>query len=422
MQESVAHVDFDPLAKDPVADLDALLAAGHRVVRSPRMRGAYLVLTRREAEEVLTDTATYSSAYALGGPVAAGLPEEIAAQLPGFLREPVSGVVDADAPEHGRLRATVQRAYAGPRVNPLAPRVTGLAEELAAALARHERPDLVEHYALPLVHGVMGLAMGVPRDMVEQVAAWAQDMAALITPDTPLPDKSRAAGRLREYEEWARGFLAALPDGHEGALGVYAHGDPAAGAEPFTVANQLNNMLVHWVAGTVTTCHTITTAAHLLLTDRALWEQAVADPETVTARALEEGLRYAAPHRGLVRVTTRRTTLGGTDLPAGAQVLPILSAANRDPEAVPEPARFDPHRDSVRDHLAFGTGAHACVGAHLARMEGRVALTTLVRRHPGLRPADPDSPPPLLPNYFFHGIAHLPVTGLTARSATDDAS
>lgn len=417
MEETVTQVDFDPGVPDPVAELDALLAAGHRVVRSPRMNGAYLVLSHREATEVLEDPETYSSAYALGGPLSAGLPREIVEELPGFLREPVSGVVDTDPPAHGQLRTTVQRAYAGPRVNPLTAQITGLARELADGLVRHEQPDLVEHYALPLVHGSMGAAMGLPADMVPQVAAWAQDMASLLSPDISLPDKKAAARRLCEYEQWARGFCAGLPEDHPGALGVYVHGEPAAAARPFSPANQVNNLLVHWVAGTVTTCHAITTTAHLLLRDRKLWEQAAAEPETWAARALEEGLRHTAPHRGLVRVTTRETTLGGTTLPAGAQVLPILTAANRDPEHVSEPQRFDPHRERPRDHLAFGAGAHTCVGQHLARLEGRIALTALLVRHPGLRPADPDRQPPLMPNYFFHGIAALPVTGLSPRAA-----
>jgi cytochrome P450 len=388
-----------------------MLAAGRRVVRSSRMGGAYLVLTREDAQAVLDDPVTYSSAYALGGPLRASLPGEVVAELPSFLWEPVSAVVDADPPEHERLHATVQRAYAGPRINPLASRITELAEELAEDLSRRSAADLVAEYAMPLVRRTMGAVMGVPPDEVGAVASWAQDMAALITPDTPTPDKIAAARRLGEYERWARDFFAALPPGHDSAAGVYAHGE--AGAEPFTAAGMANNLLVHWVAGTVTTCHAITTAAYQLLRDRKLWEWAVAAPEPSSARALEEGLRHSAPHRGLIRVTTRETELGGVVLPAGTQVLPMLGAANRDPGHTPDAHVFDPRRDRARDHLAFGAGIHSCVGAHLARLEGRIALSTLLTRHPALRLSEPDHEPPLMPGPFFHGLTRLPVTGLT---------
>ncbi|MDJ1130723.1 cytochrome P450 [Streptomyces iconiensis] len=411
-EEALVQGDFDPTdrERDPVAQLDALLAAGLRVVRSERMGGAYLVLTHQDVREVLEDPETYASAHALGGPLKDAVPEEVAALLPGFLREPVTGVVDTDGAAHAPLRATVRRAYAGPRVNPLAARIEDLARELAdeldEGLGRGE-VDLVSAYAQPLAQRVMGAALGIPQDDLLAVAGWAGDMASLITPGIPVQVKREAARRLCDYEEWATGFYATLPPGHDSVAAVYAHGEGEAG--PMSAANALNNLLVHFVAGTVTTCHAVTSAAYQLLRDRTLWQRALGDPQNYAPRVLEEGLRHTSPHRGLVRVTTRATTLGGTSLPQGAHVLPLLGAANRDPAHIRDPARFDPDREAPRGHLAFGAGPHACVGAHLTRLEGRLALTTLLTRFPTLTLAALEEEPPVLPDYHFHGLAMLRV-------------
>lgn len=408
--------DFDPLSTDPLGVLDAFRASGRRLVRSENMGGAYLVLRHEDVSAVLRDPATYSSALALGGPVCQTNAPEVVDALPDFLRTPVSGVVDADPPVHPRQRRVLHRAWAGERVDRLEPRVREIADHLAAGLADglagRGGGDLVAEYAQPLVGGVMGAAMGLDPADIPAVAGWGLDMAVLIRPESPMATveaKIEAARRLHEYTAWAEKFLAPRREGrYDDVIAVYVRGED--GAEPLTEQEVLNTLLMHFVAGTVTTQHGIGTAAYEALRDRTLWQRLVADPDGAGAQAYEEALRYAAPHRGLMRITTREVELCGETLPPGAVLIPMLGSANRDEERFDDPAAYRPGEGHSRDHLAFGAGIHACVGARLARLEGRIALATLATRLPDLRLTDPDQPPAYVPDPFFHGLARLPVT------------
>ena len=124
---------------------------------------------------------------------------------------------------------------------------------------------------------------------------------------------------------------------------------------------------------------------------------------------IDEILRRDAPHRGLFRITTRDTELGGIPLPAGTHLLLLFGSGNRDETAFPNPDAVDLDRPNVRDHLAFGTGLHVCPGAPMARAEIRVALEHLVQRLPGLRLTE-GYPPTYIAGCFFRGLESLDVT------------
>ncbi|GAA3220838.1 hypothetical protein GCM10017691_05390 [Pseudonocardia petroleophila] len=163
------------------------------------------------------------------------------------------------------------------------------------------------------------------------------------------------------------------------------------------------------VAGFDTTRDAITSTMYAVLADPSIRERVLADPVKMIPRATEEVLRRDAPHRGLFRLTTRDTTLGGTDLPAGTPLLLLFGSGNRDEAVFPDPDAVDLDRPNVRDHLAFGRGLHVCPGAPMARAEIRVALEHLVRRLPGMVLA-PGYEPVYIASYFFRGLESLDVT------------
>ena len=113
-----------------------------------------------------------------------------------------------------------------------------------------------------------------------------------------------------------------------------------------------------------------------------------------------------SPVQGLFRSTTREVELGGVRLPAGAHLQLLYAAGNRDAAEFPEPGRFDPSRPNASAHLAFGGGAHFCLGASLARLEGRIALEVLTSRLPDLT-LDPDEARIRPPHFFLRGFEHL---------------
>jgi cytochrome P450 len=121
-----------------------------------------------------------------------------------------------------------------------------------------------------------------------------------------------------------------------------------------------------------------------LLEDPARWGRLVAQPTLIPA-AIEEVLRYDPSVPVWRRITTRRTTLGGVDLPTGAKLYLWLAAAGRDPEVFENPDEFELERPNAPKHLAFGKGIHYCLGAALGKLEAQLAVEELARRYPGLR-------------------------------------
>jgi cytochrome P450 len=159
------------------------------------------------------------------------------------------------------------------------------------------------------------------------------------------------------------------------------------------------------VAGHVTVTRAIGSTLHRMFGYPPLREHLL-DPETAP-KAIEEILRLEAPAQGLFRVTTREVELGGVTLPAGARVMAHFASANRDRCVFARPDDYDPERDDIKQHLAFGKGIHFCIGAPLGRLELSTALPMLLRRLPGLRPgAEPGEREEI---FFARGFRTLPV-------------
>jgi cytochrome P450 len=143
----------------------------------------------------------------------------------------------------------------------------------------------------------------------------------------------------------------------------------------------------------------------LLLQRPELWRAAADGPELVDA-AVEETLRVDTPVQGMFRRAVADATVGGVTIPAGAQVFALFGSANRDPAIFADPDEFNPSRSDADRHLAFGRGVHFCIGAALARLEARTAITTLSRRIPGLR-LTAGFCAPYLPNLLHRGPSRL---------------
>lgn len=170
-----------------------------------------------------------------------------------------------------------------------------------------------------------------------------------------------------------------------------------------------------YLAGHVTTVNLIGNGVVALLTHPEELAKLQADPD-LTKNAVEEVLRYWGP----VDFVARRTALedmdvAGTPVHAGDEVAFGLAAANHDTARFTDPDRFDISRADANRHVAFGKGIHVCLGAPLARIEGRVALETLIRRYPHLRLADPEQPPQW--GALFPGLPVDPFALLGGRCA-----
>ncbi|WP_214108496.1 cytochrome P450 [Acrocarpospora catenulata] len=366
---------------------------------------AYMVTRYDDIKTIVDDPATFSSANAI--PTMWTNPPEVLEALGGLLPE-ASTVVNTDEPEHGPLRQVLNHAFSGRRVRLQLPAMKQRANELIDAFHPGGRADLVGQYSDPYVQLVVSLVFGIPREHVDRVQAWTDDYMLLMNPLAPVDGKVEAARRLHDYQA----YVAAMAADRRANPREDFMSDLVHGRENFPPVSQGD---LHYMfrglrfAGHDTTRDLMTSALLLMLGDgRRLWETALAN-RAVLPRVIEETLRRDAPHRGLMRITTREVVLNGNALPKGTALLLLFGSANRDESRFDDPDGVDIDRPNVREHLAFGSGIHQCPGSQLARTEVRVAIETLLDRLPGLRLAE-GYEPTYIASYFFRGLERLDVT------------
>ncbi|NBE97271.1 cytochrome P450 [Nonomuraea sp. KC401] len=325
-------------------------------------------------------------------------------------------MLNSDPPDHTRLRRLVSKGFTLRRVAALRPRVQEIADELIDRMAPLGRADLIEEFAYPLPITVISELIGVPEEDRSDFRSWTTAMLL-----SPLDEDQRA--RRNAGVEAINGYLAALVGRKRRELD---HRRPeeeqpdllsalvsAAGAEEGGLSeDELVGMLqLLLVAGHETTANLIGNGMVALLRHPDQLRLLRDDPGLLPS-AIEEMLRYDGPvEQGTLRVAVEDVEVGGVIIPAGGQVAVALAAADRDPGQFADPDRFDIRRQD-NAHVAFGHGLHFCLGAPLARMEGAIAFTALLKRLPGLALACPPDRLRHRPGagVLFRGYAEVPVT------------
>ncbi|MFI1995414.1 cytochrome P450 [Actinoplanes sp. NPDC020271] len=327
------------------------------------------------------------------------LPAELAAPYRRWGGDPFAAlrrnVFHLDPPDHTRLRRLIAPAFGARRITAVRRRVEQLAGDLLDAAAAAGGPvDVVEQIALPLPVLVTTELVGLPRDDHRLLRRLSDEM--LRSGDFT---RSRRAGM--DFTTYLQDRLVA-PGGLLGELAAAEHRGELTRPELLSTVFQL------LMAGDETTVGLITNAVLELLRHPAQLDRLRADPALI-GTAIEEVLRFNGPvghAKPLYALTDLR--YGGTTIPRGDSVLPVLLAANRDPEAFADPDVFDIGRAPNR-HLGFGHGIHFCLGAELGRIQARAVVGALVRRFPALALAvEPHELPPQ-PDLFLQGVRRLPV-------------
>ncbi len=408
----MSAIPFDPTRPDQREDPFGVLELARREqpVFYAEAFGLWVVTRHDDVLAVLKDHRAFSSAGALKSS-ATPLPPEVDEILrDGFPEMPY--IIEIDPPAHDRIRGPVTRAFTPRRIAELAPRVEEIAAELVDGFAAEGRADLVERFAWPLPLRVLGELFGIPGRDLEQLHEWGQDWL-LLQQELPLERRLEHARGLVDFQRYLMGVVeqrvAGPTDDLLGAIvAMRDELDP-----PLSLVEIAGLPLDIMVAGHVTVTRAIGSTLHRLFHDPRLRDELL-DPERAP-RAIEEILRLESPAQGLFRVTTREVELGGVTLPAGARVMAHFASANRDACVFARPDQYDPDREELSKHLAFGKGIHFCIGAPLARLELGTALPLLLRRLPGLRPG---TEPPVREEIFFaRGFRSLPVEWDSADGA-----
>jgi len=365
---------------------------------------AWLVVGYDEARAALNDprlSKDMHAAFARGGDIVAeGLPG------PAFARHMLS----VDPPDHTRLRRLVSSAFYARRIEALRPRVQAIVDSLLDAIAARgpsTRVDLVASFAFALPFSVVCELLGVPE---QDRVPLGRGLTGLLVPIANSDDYARA----KAASEQVVAMLGALVDTKQGALGddlVSGLISARDGAERLTTQELLSTIFQLVVAGHDTTASLIGNSIVALLRNPEQLAKLRAVPGKV-ATMVEESLRYDAPvPHSTFRYAVEPVDIGGVTIPAGAQVIICLAAANRDPARYENAETFDIDRPAA-PNLAFGHGIHFCLGAGLARMEGQIALTSLLRRFPQLQLAVPfeDLHWDHGDGLVLRGLSELPVT------------
>ncbi|MGW5049517.1 cytochrome P450 [Actinokineospora sp. NPDC004072] len=309
-------------------------------------------------------------------------------------------LITTDAPVHSRRRAAVAHAFTARSVRAMRPMVRELAEKQIADLA--PGADLVAEFSVPFTLRVMCRVLGVPDEDMALFKPWVDPMMSISR--YPADEVARCHREFHDY--FARLVDQVARDPRPGLVG-----DLLAPRNPERVLSREEVVILSaglLVAGYETTSNVLAVVLLQLLRDPELLRRAATGFDDL----LEEILRYLCGNGtgGVPHVATEQVRLpSGAVVPAGAVVVPIPDAANHDPAVFADPERLDPDRVD-NPHIAFGFGAHYCLGAELARMELRVAIPALLTALPGLRLAVDEADLRWRTDMFVRGVWELPVT------------
>ncbi len=334
----------------------------------------------------------------------------VIAQRFGITNPPTIGqsMLDRDPPDHTRLRGLVNKAFTPRVVEQLRPRVQTIVDDLLARLDGRHEMDLIDEFAYPIPVIVICELLGVPVADRDRFKSWGLDIArsldaVLFGPQSDVAERGAVARHA--LAEYFRDLIAERRKApREDMLSALIAAEEAG--DRLSETEMLATCILLLVAGHETTVNLIGNGTLALLRNADQLRRLREDPRLI-ATAVEELLRYDGPVQRTARVTSEELKIGDRVIPADEMVMPFLGAADRDPAHFAEPDRLDLGRRENR-HVAFGFGIHFCLGAPLARVEGQIALGTLVRRFPNLALAT--DRPEFRMSLTLRGLARLPVT------------
>jgi cytochrome P450 len=352
--------------------------------QAPRITSLFTVTSDELAQQVLTDNERFSSA--------------VYATTIGHVMGP--SILEMDPPEHLRHRALVARAFRARVLDQWSDTIIGATiSELIDAFALEGHADLIPQLTFPFPVRVIARILGLPESDWPRFLRLSTELIAVMR------NRDRAVAASREL----RGYFAEIiadrrrntrDDLVSQLIEAEIDGRRLSDDEIYPF------LLLLLPAGAETTYRSSSNLLFGLLAQPDLLDTVRTDRDLVP-QAIEEALRWETPLLTVARTATRDVELGGVRIPSGGFVAVSLGAANRDPGRYPDPDAFDIFRED-KQHVSFGDGAHKCLGMHLARLEMRILLSTVLDRLPGLR-LDPGAEDPHIHGLLFRSPPNLPV-------------
>lgn len=290
-------------------------------------------------------------------------------------------VVFMDPPRHTQMRALMNRAFTTSALAALEPKIAALVDQLIDdMLEKGDEADFISDFAYPLPATVIAMIIGVPPEDIDQIKAWSDDLATFVGSALETPGKRELAeNSVSAMTIYFKDIIAHRrkrppQDGTiiDNLIAVQGRGDV------LDEATLVASCIFLLFAGHETTTNLFGNGMLAMLRNPDQLAALRATP-ALTDGAVEEMLRYDGPIAAMPRVTRQDYTIGDVTIPAGKRIFCMINAANRDPALFEDPDRLDLARPTNR-HIGFGFGIHFCIGAPLARMEGRIGFPALMAR------------------------------------------
>ncbi|HUK06436.1 MAG TPA: cytochrome P450 [Stellaceae bacterium] len=401
-----AAVEYDPRRPEWIADPFPIFARlrAEEPVHWNEVLGGWVLTRYRHVRQLLNDPRFSADRIT---PFRDHLAPDARAKVSELLKMLGLWAVFNDPPEHTRRRALLNKAFTPRAVAALRPMIAAIVGHLIDRAAHGSEMDLIGDFAYPLPASVIAGMIGVPIDDLDRFKRWSDDIAAFVGSALASPDKrDRAERGMREIAEYFRAMIVehrrSPRDDILSAL-IAAQEGSARLSEDEVVASSVLLLF----AGHETTTNLIGNGMLALLRHPEAQAGLAADPDLAQS-AVEEMLRYDGPTQAMTRIAREAVEIepGLPSIAMGERVFVLLNSANRDGEIFQEPDRFDIRRGDTR-HISFGYGIHFCLGAPLARLEGEIAIRTLVQRLPGLALATRE--PEWSDSFVLRGVKALPV-------------
>lgn len=424
-------VDLDGLRLEDMSLADPLIQAHPQAFYSKLRQeapvhydarlGMWLVSRYDDIVTLLRDPKTFSDKKGYEAQYASGFFEEFKQILEtrggGFFPD----VIKSDPPEHTRVRKLLDGAFTAHRVKMLEPAITRIIADLVEKVLDQSGQgtviDGICEFAVPLTIAVICEQLGISQYDGRKISEWSVAVTAQIGRMQNREQMIENANRICELQNF---IIEQLRDREqqpkEDMISDLVHARTEDGGK-LTFAEAVSLVRALIIAGNDTTATAIGNLLLILATQPDLIQQLYdnLDDERYFNRFVEELLRYAPPVRGLAKMATCDTELGGVKLPKGAHILVLYGSGNDDETRFECPRTFNMARTNNGSHVAFGVGIHRCIGASLARMEIKVAARELVRRVREIRLAIAPEDIRYQPTVATHSISALPVT-LTRRT------
>ncbi len=393
---------YNPFTPEQIADPYPLLAQARQeapVFYSPLLN-MWVITRYDDIAAILKDPRRFPSVSSFN---VAQLDPQVQAILRAQPALPL--LIDSNPPVHTRLRSLVNAGFTPRRIALLEPRIRAIAESLVADFVTAGSADLTAQFAYPLPMTVIADLFGFPQADAAMVKGWSNGVMALIGGNLTAAEQMACFQGLGAFQEYFTGQLEQRRQQPTDDLLTDLLNAREGDAPALTIPEIVAQLSLIIIAGHETTTHLIGSMLVLLLTHPDQWTAICANPAGIPA-VVEESLRVESPASSAFRSTSEVVQLGGVEIPAGARLQIMLGSANHDAARFSAAATFDPARTEQSRHLAFGWGIHFCLGAPLARLEGRIALEVLTQRLPNLR-FRADAAIEYLPNLLLRGVKEL---------------